>query len=154
MGFAADIVIFDEKTIIDTATFEKPHEYPEGIGAVLGNGDLVLDGSSMTGNMPGQALYGPGKTGSEKPTLGDPNISNESETTKHSKFKLLSIIKSERLVQNESPTHDLKMFRLKHLVDFSIRSSECLGLAFLLNPTIKNGLMETACTAFRLNAKN
>ncbi len=39
----ADIVIFDPKTIIDKATFEKPHQYPEGIYYVMINGQLSID---------------------------------------------------------------------------------------------------------------
>ncbi|MGI8668716.1 MAG: N-acyl-D-amino-acid deacylase family protein [Aridibacter sp.] len=59
-GFAADIVIFDEKTITDKATFENPHQYAEGFQAVIVNGKMVFDGSKMTDAMPGQALYGSG----------------------------------------------------------------------------------------------
>jgi len=62
-GFAADIVIFDENTVADRATFENPHQYAAGFSAVIVNGVLVFDGSEMTGRMPGQALYGPGKVG-------------------------------------------------------------------------------------------
>mgnify|MGYP005989157873 CR=1 FL=1 len=39
----ADIVIFDPKTIIDKATFEKPHQYPEEISYVMINGKLSID---------------------------------------------------------------------------------------------------------------
>ena len=59
-GFAADIVIFDENTIADKATFENPHQYAEGFSHVLVNGEIVFDGVKMTGNMPGQSLYGNG----------------------------------------------------------------------------------------------
>ena len=59
-GFAADIVIFDEKTITDKATFENPHQYAEGFQAVLVNGKMVFDGNKMTDEMSGQALYGNG----------------------------------------------------------------------------------------------
>ena len=55
-GFAADIVIFDEARISDKATFEQPHQYPEGFSTVLVNGKVVFDGAKMTGDMPGQAL--------------------------------------------------------------------------------------------------
>jgi N-acyl-D-amino-acid deacylase len=55
-GFAADLVIFDEKTVTDRATFEAPHQYAEGFSVVIVNGQIVLDGSKMTGAMPGQAL--------------------------------------------------------------------------------------------------
>ncbi len=59
-GFAADLVIFDENTILDRATYDKPHQYPTGISAVLVNGQLVLSGEQMTNVMPGLALRGSG----------------------------------------------------------------------------------------------
>ena len=59
-GFAADIVIFDEKTVSDKATFEQPHQYAVGFSKIIVNGQTVFDGSSMTGIMPGQALRGKG----------------------------------------------------------------------------------------------
>ena len=59
-GFAADIVIFDEKTIMDQATFDKPHQYPLGISKVLVNGAVVLTNTQMTEARPGVALRGAG----------------------------------------------------------------------------------------------
>ena len=59
-GFAADLVIFDEKTIIDRATFDKPHQFPLGISYVLVNGQEVLTNDQMTVARPGVALRGPG----------------------------------------------------------------------------------------------
>jgi N-acyl-D-amino-acid deacylase len=59
-GFAADLVIFDENKIADKATFENPHQYAEGFSHVLVNGQLVFDGTAMTGKMSGQPLYGNG----------------------------------------------------------------------------------------------
>ncbi|MGI9055883.1 MAG: N-acyl-D-amino-acid deacylase family protein, partial [Pyrinomonadaceae bacterium] len=59
-GFAADLVIFDESTIADKATFENPHQYAEGFSSVIVNGEIVFDGTKMTGKMPGQPLYGNG----------------------------------------------------------------------------------------------
>ena len=41
-GFYADITIFDADKIIDKATFEAPHQYPEGIQYVLVNGVITL----------------------------------------------------------------------------------------------------------------
>ena len=35
--------IFNPKTIIDKATFEKPHQYSEGIEYVVINGKLAVD---------------------------------------------------------------------------------------------------------------
>ena len=59
-GFAADLVIFDEKTVGDRATFEKPHQYPSGISYVVVNGELVFAGEAMTSARPGMALRGSG----------------------------------------------------------------------------------------------
>jgi N-acyl-D-amino-acid deacylase len=55
-GFAADIVIFDPDTIRDTATYEQPRSYPEGIYYVVVNGRLVVDDGKVTGETPGKAL--------------------------------------------------------------------------------------------------
>jgi len=59
-GFAADLVIFDENTIIDRATYDKPHPFPIGISYVFVNGELVLSGDQLTSARPGVALRGPG----------------------------------------------------------------------------------------------
>ena len=42
-GYIADIVVFDESELIDTATFQEPHSYPIGIKHVLVNGKLAVD---------------------------------------------------------------------------------------------------------------
>jgi N-acyl-D-aspartate/D-glutamate deacylase len=42
-GMKADITIFNPETVIDKATFEKPHQYSEGIEYVLVNGGLAVD---------------------------------------------------------------------------------------------------------------
>lgn len=60
-GLAADLVVFDASRIIDTATFTDPHRYPEGIDAVIVNGDVVVDHGRHTGATPGRVLYGPGR---------------------------------------------------------------------------------------------
>jgi N-acyl-D-amino-acid deacylase len=59
-GFAADLVIFDDASIGDRATFERPHQYPVGISFVLVNGEAVLANGVMTKARPGCALRGPG----------------------------------------------------------------------------------------------
>jgi N-acyl-D-amino-acid deacylase len=41
VGAAADLVLFDASAIEDTATFEEPHRFPIGIGAVLVNGNVA-----------------------------------------------------------------------------------------------------------------
>jgi N-acyl-D-amino-acid deacylase len=59
-GFAADVVIFDENTIIDRATFDQPNQFPAGISDVIVNGEPVLANGVMTGARPGMPLRGPG----------------------------------------------------------------------------------------------
>jgi N-acyl-D-amino-acid deacylase len=55
-GFAADLVIFDEATVADRATFEQPHQYPTGISRVLVNGQTVFADGQMTPVRPGVSL--------------------------------------------------------------------------------------------------
>jgi len=59
-GAFADIVVFDPKTIADTATFEKPQQYPIGIDMVIVNGAVTLESGRHTGAHAGRALFGPG----------------------------------------------------------------------------------------------
>ena len=42
-GMYADITIFDSEKIIDRATYNEPHQYPEGILCVLVNGEFALE---------------------------------------------------------------------------------------------------------------
>jgi dihydroorotase/N-acyl-D-amino-acid deacylase len=58
-GLKADIAIFDPATVRDTATFEKPHSYAEGVSYVLVNGQVVFENGTMTDARPGRVLYGP-----------------------------------------------------------------------------------------------
>jgi N-acyl-D-amino-acid deacylase len=55
-GYAADIVAFDPGTVRDTATFERPHAYPQGVAYVLVNGVPVVRKGEHTGAKPGQVL--------------------------------------------------------------------------------------------------
>jgi N-acyl-D-amino-acid deacylase len=55
-GNFADVVIFDEKKVIDKATYKDPHQYPEGIEYVLVNGKMVIDRGEHTGELPGKIL--------------------------------------------------------------------------------------------------
>jgi N-acyl-D-amino-acid deacylase len=56
-GYAADIVIFDEKNIKDLSTFQKPHQYSIGVQHVLVNGVLTLEKGTHTGARNGKVLY-------------------------------------------------------------------------------------------------
>ena len=55
-GFAADLVIFDEKLIADRATFDQPHQFPVGIQYVFVNGEAVVAEGQLTTSRPGVAL--------------------------------------------------------------------------------------------------
>jgi N-acyl-D-aspartate/D-glutamate deacylase len=60
-GQWADITIFDANRVIDRATFENPHQYPEGIEYVIVNGVLTLEKGRHTGELAGRVIYGPGR---------------------------------------------------------------------------------------------
>ncbi len=55
-GAWADIVVLDPERIRDTATFSAPHQYPDGITAVLVNGKVTYRNNAMTGERAGKAL--------------------------------------------------------------------------------------------------
>lgn len=55
-GFAADLVLFDPATIIDTATFADPHRYATGVVHLFINGSPVIREGKLTGNRPGRVL--------------------------------------------------------------------------------------------------
>jgi dihydroorotase/N-acyl-D-amino-acid deacylase len=60
-GLKADLVVFDPATVRDLATFERPHQYPEGVPYVVVNGQVVVDGGQMTSARPGRVLFGAGR---------------------------------------------------------------------------------------------
>jgi len=56
-GFKADMVLLDWDKIADTATLERPYQYPEGIDYVLVNGKIVVENGKMVpGVRPGEIL--------------------------------------------------------------------------------------------------
>jgi N-acyl-D-amino-acid deacylase len=57
-GMKADIVVFDDEKMQDMATFERPHQYAQGVHAVLVNGVVVFEEGRMTSARPGQVLRG------------------------------------------------------------------------------------------------
>ncbi len=59
----ADITIFNPRTVIDKATFEKPNQYPEGIHYVIVNGQISVDKGKRTPALAGRTLRGPGYKG-------------------------------------------------------------------------------------------
>ena len=60
-GMKADIAIFDPNTVRDLATFERPHQYAEGVTHVIVNGAVAFEGGKMTSARPGRLLYGPAR---------------------------------------------------------------------------------------------
>lgn len=55
-GYYADITVFNPKTVIDNATFEKPNQAPTGISHVIVNGTIVLKNGELTGKEGGRLL--------------------------------------------------------------------------------------------------
>ena len=55
-GMWADIVIFDPDRVIDKATYQNPHQYPEGIEYVLVNGKIVVEKREHKGIPAGKIL--------------------------------------------------------------------------------------------------
>lgn len=58
-GFAADIVVFDEKTVADRSTYDSPHQFSVGFDYVIVNGTVTLEGGRHTGVKAGRSLRGP-----------------------------------------------------------------------------------------------
>ncbi|MGI9475043.1 MAG: amidohydrolase family protein, partial [Rubripirellula sp.] len=55
-GLVADIVVFDPATLRDTATFDEPHQYAEGMRFVFVNGQPAVANGHPTGLLAGRAL--------------------------------------------------------------------------------------------------
>jgi N-acyl-D-amino-acid deacylase len=56
-GKKADLVVFDPRTVRDTATTRTPQSPPQGILHVLVNGEFVLREERPTGTRPGRTLH-------------------------------------------------------------------------------------------------
>jgi N-acyl-D-amino-acid deacylase len=55
-GLAADIVIFNDKTISDRASYQRPKQYADGVDYVLVNGQVVIEKGQHNGVKPGIIL--------------------------------------------------------------------------------------------------
>ena len=58
-GMCADIVMFNPDTVIDKATFEDAHQFPEGILHVIVNGVMVVENNKQNRRRPGKVLRRP-----------------------------------------------------------------------------------------------
>ncbi|MFC1514213.1 amidohydrolase family protein, partial [candidate division KSB1 bacterium] len=54
--YKADIVMFDPEKITDTAVFEEPHQYSEGIEFLIINGTIVIENGEYNGKLAGKAI--------------------------------------------------------------------------------------------------
>jgi N-acyl-D-amino-acid deacylase len=61
-GALADLVVLDPARVIDRATFQVPHAYPDGFDVVIVGGQIVLDHGVRTAARPGGPLLRPGAT--------------------------------------------------------------------------------------------
>jgi N-acyl-D-aspartate/D-glutamate deacylase len=55
-GMHADINVIDPEKVINRATFEDPHQFPEGIPYVVVNGRVAVNGGRYTGILAGRTL--------------------------------------------------------------------------------------------------
>ena len=55
-GKAADMTIFDAALVVDRATFDEPHQYPDGIDYVIVNGQIVVERGRQHPVLPGRVL--------------------------------------------------------------------------------------------------
>jgi N-acyl-D-amino-acid deacylase len=55
-GAIADIVVFDENTVNDLATFEQPHQLSSGFSYVLVNGQVTVDQGKHIGTRAGKVI--------------------------------------------------------------------------------------------------
>ena len=61
-GMKADLVVFDPDKVADRATFEAPHQYPEGIPFVVINGQVTVEEGEFHLLKAGRVLRKPPKT--------------------------------------------------------------------------------------------
>jgi N-acyl-D-aspartate/D-glutamate deacylase len=56
VGYFADVIVFDEKTVADRATYEQPELLSVGMRFVIVNGKVAVENGAYTGALAGQAL--------------------------------------------------------------------------------------------------
>ena len=89
-GLAADIIIFDYKTIQDNATFAKPHDLSSGVEVAIVNGAIVMKEGAMTSHLPGKVLRGPGFRRHKAPhAISSGKVTPELEEIDHAVAELI-----------------------------------------------------------------
>jgi N-acyl-D-amino-acid deacylase len=63
VGYFADVVVFDPKTIQDHTTYENPHQLATGVADVIVNGGFALENGKATGARTGKIVRGQGWAG-------------------------------------------------------------------------------------------
>lgn len=58
VGAPADLVVFDPATVLDTATYAQPRQYPTGMPHVMVGGRLVVKDGVGMGERPGEVVRG------------------------------------------------------------------------------------------------
>jgi N-acyl-D-amino-acid deacylase len=56
IGYFADVIVFDEKTVADRATYEQPELLSVGMKFVIVNGQIAVENQAYTGVLAGRAL--------------------------------------------------------------------------------------------------
>jgi N-acyl-D-aspartate/D-glutamate deacylase len=60
--YIADIVVFDPSTLLDNATFQKPHQHSSGVKYLFVAGQLAVDDGEVTGKLAGRSVRHKAKT--------------------------------------------------------------------------------------------
>jgi len=55
-GMWADIMVFNPETVIDKATYQDPHQFPEGIEYVIVNGEITAEKGEYRNVLAGRTL--------------------------------------------------------------------------------------------------
>ena len=56
VGYFADVIVFDEKTVADRSTYEQPELLAVGMRFVFVNGKLAVEDGNYTGALAGRPL--------------------------------------------------------------------------------------------------
>ncbi len=118
-GMAADLVVFDEKTVIDRATFEQPKQYATGFDYVIVNGRIVIDKGEHKGAKPGRILRGRGFQQTTSPELSDSDLRKKDEALL-SEYKKIKIEWTEKRVSKPQYVEELRRLRGEELKLFEM----------------------------------